>query len=1169
MNQSTAVRSLIALTLLSTGTAASGSSADYLQKVKPVLRERCYACHGALKQESGLRLDTAELMLRGGDSGPAVAAGNLDETLIIERIEASETDGRMPPMGKPLTPDEITAIKAWVAAGARAPDSERPEEDPRNHWAFQPPVRPELPRGDRLTATSNPIDRFIEAKHQTDGLTVRPAADKEVLLRRLSLDLIGLPPTREELHTFLADESPSAWNTVVDRLLDDPRHGERWARHWMDVWRYSDWYGRRYVPDVWNSAPQVWRWRDWIVTSLNRNLGYDQMVARMLAADEISPEDLEAGYATGYLIRNWYALNPNDWMRANVEHTSKAFLGLTFNCAHCHDHKYDPITNDDYFRLRAFFEPIDIRQDRVPGESDPGPFQEYDYGKLRKIQHLGAVRIFDRNPDAPTWFYTGGDERNRVTERGSMKPGVPAFLSNAPVEVSPVELPVRAWYPGMQEAVQQTVVDEAKTALAAAESKLKEAGETTTNPSPEAQQKLAETESAYESAVKQARQSGQPGALSGLQSLVLDAQSGGRCMLNLGHVQQLKSLPEGSRFELTLKILADAHVNFQLAKDIKGGLTASFVGFEKERIVAYHPGGFTQFEAGRYDYEAGQRQFDVRIVLNIAADQCLLTVRSTTDDKVLVDAVPISLNGWNPIGDEKKAITFDARTGSAALVDDLRLIAPGAEAEDQEKTLLSFDFESPKYVDGQDVADSEGVIDSNWSAAPGKSYVSATAGNETLRALSDQVAAARKAVQNVTLPLRAAEARLLAARTKLDSVEARIAADEARFGDASTEDRESRARSASRSEREATLHQAQADVLVQELALFEAESKPTDDKDRSKQIDTASKALTTARAQLKSARDAEASGKDSTDYTPLSAEYPKTSTGRRKALAEWIANRRNPLTARVAINHIWMRHFHSPLVSTVYDFGRNGSPPSHPQLLDWLAVELMENNWSMKHIHRLIVTSDAYRRESGAGELTANVKTDPDNRLLWRMNSGRMEAEVLRDSILYLAGKLDLTQGGRPLENTKALTTFRRSLYYEFYPEEGGSSELSKLFDAPNPLDCYRRTKSIVPQQALALTNSDLVHEASVAIVAKRQTQTSDQSQASKDVVLNEVQFVTEMFEQILSRGPTDEELGICQDALAAQRELLTAAKSENTDGEARASLVRALLNHNDFVTIR
>ena len=177
----------------------------------------------------------------------------------------------------------------------------------------------------------------------------------------------------------------------------------------MDVWRYSDWYGRRDVDDVRNSASQLYRWRDWIVRSLNQGQGYDQMVREMLAADEISPDDYDAGVATGYLIRNYYSLNSNDWMRNAVEHTGKAFLGLTFNCAHCHDHKYDPISHDDYFRMRAFFEPIFIRQDRVPGEADPGIFQDYSYAGTRAVQRLGAVRVFDKTADAPTWFYTGGD----------------------------------------------------------------------------------------------------------------------------------------------------------------------------------------------------------------------------------------------------------------------------------------------------------------------------------------------------------------------------------------------------------------------------------------------------------------------------------------------------------------------------------------------------------------------------------------------------------------------------------------------------------------------------------------------------------------------------------------------------------------------------------------
>jgi hypothetical protein len=315
----------------------------------------------------------------------------------------------------------------------------------------------------------NPIDAFLEAEWVRHGLEPRPAAPKHILLRRVYLDLIGLPPTSEELRAFLADDSPEAFEKVVDRLLRDERYGERWGRHWMDVWRYSDWYGRRDANDVRNSASQIFRWRDWIVRSLNEGKGYDRMIQEMLAADEIQPEDYDAGVATGYLVRNYYSLNPNEWMRSAVEHTGKAFLGLTFNCAHCHDHKYDPIEHDDYFRLRAFFEPVFIRQDRVPGEADPGMFQDYTYAGTRSVQRLGAVRVYDRQPDAPTWFYTGGDERNRVTERGSIPPGVPAFLQPETLSIEPVDLPAQAWYPGLRPEIQETMRTDARRAIASAE----------------------------------------------------------------------------------------------------------------------------------------------------------------------------------------------------------------------------------------------------------------------------------------------------------------------------------------------------------------------------------------------------------------------------------------------------------------------------------------------------------------------------------------------------------------------------------------------------------------------------------------------------------------------------------------------------------------------------
>ena len=283
-------------------------------------------------------------------------------------------------------------------------------------------------------------------------------------------------------------------------------------------------------------------------------------------------------------------------------------------------------------------------------------------------------------------------------------------------------------------------------------------------------------------------------------------------------------------------------------------------------------------------------------------------------------------------------------------------------------------------------------------------------------------------------------------------------------------------------------------------------------------------------------------------YTSVTMTFPNQSTGRRKALADWLTRRDHPLTARVAVNHLWMRHFQEPLVPSVFDFGRNGKTPIHPALLDWLAAELMENGWSMKHMHRLIVTSAVYRRASRSGDLQSpaaganrrSLVADPDNKLLWRMNASRMEAEVVRDSVLHLAGALDPLMGGQEIENTEVEKSKRRSLYFSCHPEVGGRSAMAAMFDAPEPTDCYRRTSSVLPQQALVMTNSKLVHDHSAALVRQIGTDAPD--------------FITAAFEHILSRTPTEVELASCRDFLK--------------DGS-KESLVRVLLNHNDFVTVR
>jgi hypothetical protein len=422
---------------------------------------------------------------------------------------------------------------------------------------------------------------------------------------------------------------------------------------------------------------------------------------------------------------------------------------------------------------------------------------------------------------------------------------------------------------------------------------------------------------------------------------------------------------------------------------------------------------------------------------------------------------------------------------------------------------------------------------------------------------------ARIAAEAPTLPLRAAEARIAATQAELESLEARIAAERAKYGEAPGTDLAELTQEASRLQREAGLKAALADALESERLLVAAQGKPETDNTRAKAIQTAMGQLAAARAAVTKAQAALGDPKQTDAFAPLTPVYPQTSTGRRRALALWMTSRRHPLTARVAANHIWARHFHAPLVATVHDFGRSGTPATNQKLLDYLAVELMDSGWSMKRLHRLIVTSQAYRRTTGAGG-GSQTTSDPENKWLWRMNAGRMEAEVVRDSLLYLAQELDWKMGGQELENSVALTTNRRSLYYSVFPEEGGKSALGELFDAPDALECYRRTRSVIPQQALALTNSELVHRLSAKITADLSVASRGQPEAEQSG-----HFVTAAFEMILSRTPTATERQTCNDFLTTQAALAARETPDPTQAPARQSLVRALLNHNDFITIR
>ena len=836
------------------GAQTAAAAGLFEGQVKPLLDRNCIACHNSKVKQGGLDLSTREGLMRGSEHGKVVVPGNPESSQLFKLVAHISEPG-MPFKGKKLPEEAVAKFAEWIRAGVPYSDSAEDADaefaaDAARHWAFRKLVKPEPPRGAPSGGPYNPVDIFLAAEHAKRGLKPMPEASRAALIRRAYLDLTGLAPTEDAVRAFVNDKNPKAYEALVDRLLASPQYGEQWGRHWLDIWRYSDWYGYRKSGQVRYSQRHIWRWRDWTIESLNQNKPYAQMVLEMLAGDEIAPADPEVTRATGYLARNWYMFNRNVWLQDTVEYTSTAFLGITLKCARCHNHKYDPIPQTDYYRFRAFFEPHEVRTDRVPGEAD--------------VTKNGLPRVYDADMSKPTYRFVRGNEANPDTTI-ILQPGVPVLFGKVDVRPQPIQLPVEAYFPDGRSFVPRDLMTQANAEIEKAESELNKAREKK-EPAP---------------------------------------------------------------------------------------------------VIA------------------------------------------------------------------------------------------------------------------------------------------------------------------------AAEKRLEGARANVPALEARIAAELAAMATPVPPNAAALAETAREKELAANRIKAEAQLI---LGQYEFELAKSD----LKKLGAATGKLEAAVKALKEPTEG---------YTPIGAKYPVTSSGRRLALAQWIASKDNPLTARVAMNHIWLRHFGKPLVPTVFNFGKSGKPPTHPELLDWLASEFMERNWDMKAMHRLLMTSRAYRMQSSGWAVEdPRAKADPDNTYLWRMNVRRMSAENVRDSLLALAGKLDTAMGGPEIDETKGQEVFRRSIYFRHTPDL--QMEMLRVFDGASPIECFERSESIVPQQALALSNSKLSQ-----IVAE---------EIATQLAPAGIKFADAAFERVLGRAPKAEEREASVQFLKEQEAFF------NGDAQhARQSLIHVLLNHNDFVTIR
>ena len=776
------------------------SAADLAEQANSILKENCQVCHGAALQQSGLDLRTRDKILLGGERGAAVTGASLSGSWLW-RLVTHSTKPFMPPAGK-LGDEKIEVLRKWILAGAPMPETavsdeeaerlaalkkleDRPiTEEEREWWAFVEPTRPPVP-GD---PGSNPVDAFLEAKLKEQGLTRSGAADKRTLVQRVYLDVTGLPPTPDEVQSFLDDESEGAWEDLVDRLLESPHYGERWGRHWLDLVHYADSGG--YERDF--DWPTMWRYRDYVVNAFNKDKPYNVFIREQIAGDEVAPDSAESNIATGYLRM---VLDNNikdertrmDELDDNVATTAQTFLAVTVQCARCHNHKFDPIPQKDYYRMQAVF--FSTKEIDYPLVSDE------DVAK-HKAENKAV------------------DEQQKPLKE----------------QLKEIEKPHR-------EVLFQARLDELPPYY-------REAWETAGDKRTTAQRLNArQVEALYN-------------------------------QIAPNEMQARMSKQELDEYEATeLKI-----------KDLDATRPAEYP-----------------------------------------------TARTITEDSR--DPLP----------------SYFLHRGD-----------PGTKGSKMEPGVLA-----------------------------------------------------------------------VAART------------EPQFG--------------------------------------------------------------------------EAPGTAKTSW-------------RRKHFANWIAADDNPLTARVMVNRIWQHHFGEGMVRTPSNFGKTGMKPSHPELLDWLAVEFVENDWSVKHMHRLMLTSDAYRMASR--DITENLEKDRTNTYLWRQTRNRHEIEVIRDRIMAVAGTLDRTVGGpavRPFINPALFQSstdrtwpgmsigdpqsWRRSLYV--FSKRSIRYPMFEAFDQPDMVtSCSQRTRSTVAPQSLLLMNN-----AEVLLQAKffaQRVQVEAKRSAEAQVAL--------AFQLALGREPTDDE---------------------------------------------
>lgn len=1007
------MRSILICAIVAMTTIASADDAmvDFNRDVRPILSDHCFACHGPdeQKREADLRIDTADGL------ASMVHPGDLESSELISRIESDDPETRMPPKDfhKPLSESQINQIKNWVAGGAEF----------SQHWSFVAPTK----QTDAPTDPSAAIDYYIDQKIAASGLTPNPVADRRTLLRRVYLDLNGLPPTREQLHTFLADDSPEAFERLVDRLLGSIDFGQHTGRYWLDLVRYGDTHGLHL-----DNYREMWPYRDWVIDAFNANMPHDEFIKKQLAGDLLpgatDADRIASGFNRLNVTTNEGGSIYDEVFARNVMDRTDAFgtifLGLSTGCAVCHDHKFDPITSKDYYSLSAFFNSLD-------GKAMDGNVKDH----------------------APVMATPTEEERAEVAE---IERAIEEIRQQMKEPIATVDQAQSSWQQaligGAEPRIERLVPIEVKSYA-------------------DATMKIAED---------------------GSVELVGDAAAKDITTI-------VAPLPEGAQW-LTVQLEA-------------------FVESPEERVGASTNGNVVLSEI---TIETRDRQSDGQWT-NVPITGAYANIEQADGPfsiKYAIDGKVNDSEGWAVAGHQQ----LGPRTASFATPS---LIAEGGDPQIRIKLKYRSKFAKHQF---------RRVRFSVTDAPPTEDAV------EVPKHLLDAITATD--VQPT--PEIAAEIRDHYRQHHCQHPDWLVLVDQLSGATKSKE----------------KLQQQFPTTLVW------------------KELGEPRQAHILIRGQYDAPGDAVP--RATPEFLP---GFPDNAPTDRLGLALWLTSASHPLTARVAVNRFWQQIFGTGLVKTSEDFGSQGEPPSHPKLLDWLAVDFQQNGWDVKRLIKSLVMSKTYQRSAWTND--SMIQVDPSNRLLARGPRHRLDAEVLRDQALALSGLLVDQQGGPSVKppqpdglwkavgysgsNTVQFTAdsgdkvYRRSVY-TFWKRTSPPPQMS-TFDAPSRESCTaRRERTNTPLQALVLMNEQQYVEAAHQLARRA----LEQSQ-----LVTSEQRIQWLFESVTCRLPSEQESHELQALLKdltehykqQPEEANAFNRSTNATDAAWAILASTMLNLDEVVT--